>query len=164
MKSYFQQMRMLENGNRLIFTTELEKSKNEKTLSFLHASSFISSNFNISHHSYPFCHVFEEIRSCFWLKWVVRMNVSVSILSHVSGHILWIELFLFGESLVYLTSFSCRSVVQLVAFWIKCLFSSVLVNKNTSEMFHSQLPHGISESIYLEFPISNKMSFVILSE
>lgn len=50
------------------------------------------------------------------------------------------KLFLFSESLVYLTSFSCRSVVQLVASWIKCLFSSVLVNKNTSEMFHNQLP------------------------
>lgn len=67
---------MLENGNSLIFTTKLEKSKNEKLIceSFLHASFFISSNCNISHHSYTVCRVFEEIHSYFWWKWV-GMNV-----------------------------------------------------------------------------------------
>lgn len=75
-----------------------------------------------------------------------------------------LKLILFSESLEYSTSFSCRSVVQLVAFWIKCFFSSVLVNKNTSEMFHNQLPHGISKSRHIRIFQCKTKRLVILSE
>lgn len=147
---------MLENGNSLIFTTKLEKSKNEKLIceSFLHASFFISSNCNISHHSYTVCRVWGNP-----LLFLVKMGWN-ECLSYWAMHLVTScgsKLFLFSEPLVYLTCFSCRSVVQLVASWIKCSSSSVLVNKNTSEMFHNQLPHGVSESWHIRiFPFKTK--------